>query len=62
LLFHYFSNKKQLYANVLNSGLERIAAFMASETPKPPADLFDLVLSNSYAKVKFYVQEPYELM
>ncbi|MDF2714129.1 MAG: hypothetical protein K0R28_1054 [Paenibacillus sp.] len=62
MLFHYFSNKKQLYANVLNSGLERIAAFMASETPKPPADLFDLVLSNSYAKVKFYVQEPYELM
>lgn len=58
ILFHYFSNKKQLYAKVLESALQRIADFVAIETREPSSDFFERILHNSYVKVKFFVQEP----
>lgn len=58
MIFHYFASKKQLYAAVLDSCLQRVVLFMARETPAPSSDLFERVISNSYAKVKFYVREP----
>lgn len=58
MLFHYFSNKKQLYAAVVDRSLERIAAFMAREAADLPAGLFDRIIGVGLAKLRFYLREP----
>jgi len=58
MLFHYFSNKKLLYAAVIDQGLERIAAFMDHELPGLTGDLFDRIVGVGLAKLRFYLREP----
>ncbi|TLS51652.1 TetR/AcrR family transcriptional regulator [Paenibacillus antri] len=58
ILFHYFSSKKQLYATVLDHGLERVASFMKDALSELPTDLFECIVGMSRAKMNFYLHEP----
>ena len=58
ILFHYFASKKQLYASVLDHGLERIASYMNRRTTDLPSELFGVILARSRVKMEFYLQEP----
>lgn len=58
ILFHYFTSKKQLYACVLDHGLERIASYMERKATDLPSELFGGILARSRVKMEFYMQEP----